>query len=90
MCPGLQDKEARLTSVLADLTAEKESHAQTSKKLEQAKSALERKTATLVRLKEASNSTATCNTSTQDLEKKVDSLQAVIDKKDEALKQVRW
>lgn len=88
----LQEKEARLTSVLEELTAEKNCHAQTSKKLEQAKGALERKTATVARLKEAQSSASNepvCATSAADLEKKVQSLQAAIDKKEEALRQVQ-
>lgn len=81
-----------MTSLLEELSAEKESHAQTSKKLEQAKSALDRKTATVARLKEAQNGTSkdpVCPASTAELEKKVQTLQASIDKKDEALRQVQ-
>lgn len=78
--------------MLEELAAEKESHAQTSKKLEQARSTLDRKTATVARLKEAQGSVgkdAACVTTTADLEKKVQNLQAAIDKKEEALRQVQ-
>lgn len=76
---------------MAELAAEKESHAQVSKKLEQAKGALERKSATVARLKEAQSGTSrepACAASTEALEQRVQSLQATIDKKEDALRQV--
>lgn len=86
-----QEKEARLTSVMEELAAEKESHAQASKKLEQVKGALERKTATIARLKEAQSSASAepaYAASTEALEQRIQSLQATIDKKEDTLRQV--
>jgi hypothetical protein len=76
---------------MEELVAEKESHARALQKLEQVKGTLDRKTATLTRLKEAqsiASQNPKSSVCTEDLEKKVQSLKAAMDKKDEALRQV--
>eukprot|EP00892_Ulva_mutabilis_P011001 jgi/Ulvmu1/8273/UM041_0084.1 len=87
-----QDKEKRDQTAQSELTKEREAHAMTTSRLEQARFALQRKSAMIMQLKQPAALSVDAENVTKDVMQKqhqIKELQATLSRKEDMLKQMR-